>query len=46
LSFIDDPTRAERDELIQVERDVNSNESFLEYLIDVQRQYGISAYFL
>jgi len=46
LRRIDDPTRAERDELIQVERDVNSNESFLEYLIDVQRQYGISAYFL
>jgi hypothetical protein len=40
------PTRAQRDELRRLERDVNSNESFLEYLIDIQRQYGISAYFL
>jgi hypothetical protein len=46
LRAIDMPTRAQRDELRRLERDVNSNESFLEYLIDIQRQYGISAYFL
>jgi hypothetical protein len=46
LNAIDMPTTAQRDELRRVEQDVNSNESFLEYLIDIQRQYGISAYFL
>jgi hypothetical protein len=46
LRAIDDPTRAEREELTRLTEQLNSNESFLEYLIDIQRQYGISAYFL
>jgi hypothetical protein len=40
------PTAAEREELRLASERLNSGESFLEYLIDIQRQYGISAYFL
>jgi hypothetical protein len=39
-------TPAEEEELARLNRQLASDDSFLEYLIDIQRRYGISAYFL
>ncbi len=46
LTALPSPTADELDELHVLTEQLTSNESFLEYLIDIQRQYGISAYFL
>jgi hypothetical protein len=46
LRALASPTAAEREELRLKSEALNSGESFLEYLIGIQRQYGISAYFL
>lgn len=46
LRAIASPTPAELEELHRKEDELHSSESFLEYLIDLQRRYGISAYFL
>jgi hypothetical protein len=46
LRALPSPTAAQLERLRQREQELNAGESFLEYLIDVQREYGISAYFL
>ncbi len=46
LAAITDPTDEELAELYAAEDQLHETESFLEYLIDLQRRYGISAYFL
>jgi hypothetical protein len=46
LRALPSPTPAQLAQLRELERQLNAGESFLEYLIDVQREYGISAYFL
>ena len=44
LRAITDPTDAELAELYAKEDQLHKTESFLEYLIDLQRRYGISSY--
>ncbi len=44
LSAIPAPTADEEAELTQARRELTDGESFLEYLIDLQEQYGLSNY--
>ncbi|MCG8556379.1 MAG: hypothetical protein MJD61_13980 [Proteobacteria bacterium] len=45
LSAQPQPSPEERAHLDELQRDIERDESFLDYLIEVQRAYGISSYF-
>lgn len=44
LEALGSPSPAEAEELSRLTDELQSDESFIEYLIDVQRRYGISSY--
>lgn len=44
LSDIENPSATEQAELRQARVDLQKNESFLDYLIDVQRQFGVGTF--
>jgi hypothetical protein len=46
LRAVASPTAAQLARIAVLEQEVTRTESFLDYLIDIQRRYGISAYFL